>query len=141
LRHRARELELVSRTLEQKLGRAAEEEEVAAALKISIAEYRELLNDLRGLSVTDLEADDEEQAREIPDDPATLPLAQYERLEARVRLAAAIDRLPERERQVIALYYHEELTMKEVGAILGLTESRVSQLHTQAVIRLRSTMK
>ncbi|HWQ35097.1 MAG TPA: FliA/WhiG family RNA polymerase sigma factor [Blastocatellia bacterium] len=141
LRHRARELELVTRELEQRLGRAAEEEEVAAALGVGIEEYHELLSDLRGLSVTDLETDDEEQMRAVPDDPALLPLAQYERTETRTRLAAAVDRLPERERQVIALYYHEELTMKEVGAVLGLTESRVSQLHTQAVIRLRSAMK
>ena len=141
LRHRARELEQITRVLEQKLGRAAEEEELAQALGLSINEYRELLNDLRGLNVTDLDTDEEEHLREVPDDSALLPLAQYERTEIKARLAAAVDRLPERERQVIALYYHEELTMKEAGAVLGLTESRVSQLHTQAVIRLRTAMK
>jgi RNA polymerase sigma factor for flagellar operon FliA len=64
----------------------------------------------------------------------------FETAEKRDRLAAEIDRLPERERQIVALYYLEELTMKEIGAVLGVTESRVSQIHTQAVIRLRAAL-
>lgn len=141
LRHRARELEATMHKLEQRLGRAPEEEEVASAMQLSLGQYRELLSDLRGLNITELESEEEDQTKEIPGNPDQIPLSRYERSETRARLIAAVERLPERERQVIALYYHEELTMKEVGAVLGLTESRVSQLHTQAVLRLRTTMK
>lgn len=141
LRQRARELETATRRLEQALGRAAEAEEICAEMQMPVAEYLTLLQDLRGLSVAELESEDDEQIREIPDDPEQLPLARYEREEIRDRLCAAIDHLPPRERQVIALYYHEELTMKEVGAVMGLTESRVSQIHTQAVIRLRGALR
>jgi RNA polymerase sigma factor for flagellar operon FliA len=64
----------------------------------------------------------------------------YQNAETRHHLTEAIDRLSERERQVVALYYVEELTMKEIGAVLGVTESRVSQVHTQAVVRLRAAL-
>lgn len=144
LRQRARELEAAARRIEQEKGRVAEEEELAAALGLSVAEYRNLLTDLRGLSVTDLDEDDEAAsgvwAQQVLDDPQRAPLAEYERAELRELLAKQIDRLPLRERQVIALYYVEELTMKEVGAVLQLTESRVSQIHTQAMIHLRAAL-
>ena len=88
------------------------------------------------------EHDDEDGAgiRQIPDDPIKDPLSRYEAAEARERLIQAIERLPERERQVISLYYVEELTMKETGAVLSVTESRVSQLHTQAMLRLHAAL-
>ncbi|HKX33100.1 MAG TPA: FliA/WhiG family RNA polymerase sigma factor [Blastocatellia bacterium] len=143
MRQRAREVEAAYRQIERERGRPAEEEEVVARLGITIAEFHTLLNDLRGLTILGLEwgdEDDEHQALQIPDDASRGPLAIYERAEMRSRLTRAIDRLPERERQVMALYYLEELTMKEVGAVLGITESRVSQLHTQAVLRLRAAL-
>jgi RNA polymerase sigma factor for flagellar operon FliA len=144
MRQRAREVEAVAREIEQEHGRAAEEEEVAAGLGLTVSEFHHLLNELRGLTITGLDSDDEDeaslQARQIHDDPARTPLALYERAEVRDQLAQAIKHLPERERQVVALYYIEELSMKEVGAVLGVTESRVSQIHTQAVVRLRAEL-
>jgi RNA polymerase sigma factor for flagellar operon FliA len=143
VRRRAREVETAYREIERQQGRAAEDEEVMRHLGLSAAEFHALLNDLRGLSVVGLDSDDEETTaslRQIPDDPAHDPLRRYEQAEAREQLAAAIERLPERERQVVAFYYLEELTMKEIGAVLGVTESRVSQLHTQAVLRLRAAL-
>jgi RNA polymerase sigma factor for flagellar operon FliA len=144
MRQRAREVEAASREIEQRLGRVAEEEEVAAALSLSVGEFHTLLQELRGLNVTGLDGEDEDEtgvrARQVLDDPARTPLALYEGNEVRDRLASAVDRLPERERQIVALYYVEELTMKEIGAVLGVTESRVSQIHTQAVIRLRAAL-
>jgi RNA polymerase sigma factor for flagellar operon FliA len=143
VRRRAREVEAAYRDLERAHGRAAEEEEVCAALGLSVTEFQALLHELRGLTVVGFDSEDDEDGtsvQQIPDDPERSPLQRYEATEARNRLAAAIDRLPERERQVVALYYIEELTMKETGAALGVTESRVSQLHTQAVLRLRAAL-
>lgn len=141
VRHRAREVDSTYARLEQQLGRPATEEEAALALGISLKEFQTLLGELRWLTIMGLDRDDEDQpARQIPDDLQHLPSAEYERTELRERLAEAIDRLPERERQVVALYYLEELTMKEIGEVLGITESRVSQVHTQAMLHLRATM-
>lgn len=143
IRRRAREVEAVYRELERAKGRAAEEEEVRAALGLSVTEFHALLQALRGLTVVGFDPDDDDDGagiRQVPDDPVNDPLSRYEATEARDRLAAAIARLPERERQVVALYYVEELTMKETGAVLGVTESRVSQLHTQAMLRLRGAL-
>jgi RNA polymerase sigma factor FliA len=117
---------------------------VAQRLGMLLAEFQKLLCEVRSLTVTglDYEADEESTAcqRQVSDDPARAPLADYERTESRERLQAAIESLPQRERQVVALYYLEELSMKEVGAVLGVTESRVSQIHTQAVLRLRASL-
>jgi RNA polymerase sigma factor FliA len=144
MRARAREIEAAARKIEQEQGRMAEEEELAAALSMELADYQVLLGELRGLTLLEVDSEDENapgrQAWQIPDDPDHSPLVEYERVEMRDRLVAAIDRLPERERQVVALYYLEELTMKEAGIVLGLTESRVSQIHTQAMLHLRTAL-
>jgi RNA polymerase sigma factor for flagellar operon FliA len=144
LRRRGREVEEAYVKLEQEKGRPASEEEVAAELRLSVREFQLLLGDLRGLNVSGLEVEGEDEAgfqiRQVPDNPAHSPHAMFETAEKRDRLAAEIDRLPERERQIVALYYLEELTMKEIGAVLGVTESRVSQIHTQAVLRLRAAL-
>lgn len=143
LRQRAREVEAAYHKIERDSGRPAEEEEVAGALGLSTAQFHTLLSELRGLTLLGLEGNTEEGDQplpQIPDDPARNPLALYESAEGRTRLLEAIDRLAERERQVVALYYLEELTMKEVGAVLGITESRVSQLHTQAMLHLRAAL-
>jgi RNA polymerase sigma factor FliA len=144
MRRRAREVEATFLQIEQEKGVPATIEEVAARLNISLPEFQTLLGELRGLSVTGFEEDEDEDSnirtRQVQDDQAILPSALYEQGEMRDKLAKAIDKLGERERQVIALYYLEELTMKEIGAVLGVTESRVSQIHTQAVIRLRAAL-
>jgi RNA polymerase sigma factor for flagellar operon FliA len=142
MRRRAREVEAAYSQVERTRGRSTEEE-VAAVLKLSLAEFQRLLQDLRGLTITgldDAEDDNTVLAHQLPADAAPTPLAMYENAETREHLSGAIDRLSERERQVVALYYVEELTMKEIGAVLGVTESRVSQVHTQAVFRLRTAL-
>lgn len=142
VRRRARSVEEAVRRVEQRLGRTAVEEEVAAELALPLPEYQRLLHELRGITLTTLDADEDEETgarfRQIADPTMPTPAAGFEHAEAQTRLAAAVDALPARERQVVALYYLEELTMKEVGEVLGVTESRVSQLHTQAVLRLRA---
>lgn len=143
-RRRAREVENVMRTLEGSLGRAATEEEIANRLGITLQEFHQLLNELRGLNVANINDDDDDEGgvnlRHIADDPTRTPLAIYQQTEARETLTAAVESLPERERQIVALYFVEELTMKEIGAVLGVTESRVSQIRTSAILRLRSAL-
>ncbi|HET6976315.1 MAG TPA: FliA/WhiG family RNA polymerase sigma factor [Pyrinomonadaceae bacterium] len=143
MRRRAREVEAAFAQVERTRGHA-NEEDVASVLKMSLPEFQRLMQELRTLTITGLENSDDEEnanaARQLPADPSPTPLAMYETQEVRRHLSSAIDKLSERERQVVALYYVEELTMKEIGAVLGITESRVSQLRTQAVIRLRGSL-
>ncbi|HKJ88267.1 MAG TPA: FliA/WhiG family RNA polymerase sigma factor, partial [Gammaproteobacteria bacterium] len=134
--------------LEQKHGRPAHSEEVAEYLEISQDEYFRLLNEVRGMSLLSMEDLDLPEG-DLPqgsladwlhrgsDSEAFRMLQMDEVVE---KLAAALEELPSRERLVLTLYYYEELTMKEVGQVLEITESRVSQLHTQAVMRLRGRL-
>lgn len=141
VRRNAREVERVVRELEQKLGRPAEEKEIAAELNMELSEYHQLLKDTNNglvLSYDDVvhdhnEPDADSRANESP--AAILFTA-----ERRDKLAEAIAQLPDREKMVMALYYQEELNLKEIGAVLDVTESRVSQLHSQAVKRLRAKL-
>jgi RNA polymerase sigma factor for flagellar operon FliA len=140
-RRRAREVQAAYSQIEQENGRPAKEEEVAERLNMPIADLYETLQDIRGLAIYTLDERDEETGLSISEMIADKSVSALDRLEETQRrrlLAKSIDKLPERERQVIALYYLEELTMKEIGEVLGVTESRVSQLRTQAVIRLRT---
>jgi RNA polymerase sigma factor for flagellar operon FliA len=148
VRQKASLLERTCHNLENELGRAASEEEIAGALGVNLQEYQNLLSKVGEMSLFSLEdlgfgSGDERFRRtrqtETLDgaDPLAVLLTQ-ERIDI---VADAIGRLPERERLVVTLYYHEELTMKEVGAVLGLTESRVSQVHSQAMIRLRGNLR
>ena len=142
-RRRAKELQNAFAECEQKMGRAATEEEVAAHLKISLPQLQENLSEMRSLTVSEIDRPNEETgltASELLRDESLSPLDEYEERERRARLAKAVDKLPIRERQVVALYYLEELTMKEIGAVMGVSESRVSQLRTQAVLRLRGNL-
>lgn len=142
-RRRSREIQENFSQIEQQKGRAATEEEVAEKMNIPVAELREVLQDLRGLQVLDLDERDEETGLAAADtvyDTADSPLKQIEKDQRRRLLAEAIDKLPEREKQVVALYYVEELTMKEIGKVLNITESRVSQMRTQAIVRLRANL-
>ncbi len=150
MRRKERELAQVFRQLEQKLKRPATHEEAAEAMGLTMEEFNNLLYKARGLSLLSLnrpsgEVDDDEEARElgeyIPDDPDKNPFELLKKQEVRELLARKIDELPEKEAMVIKLYYFNELTMKEVGKILGVTESRVSQLHSAAILRLRGLLE
>jgi len=142
MRRRAREIEAAYVEAERTRGRATDTD-VAGVLGMTVNEFQMLLGQLRGLTVTALDAiEEEDNGRNQPlaGDASQTPLAVYEKTEISTYLADAVDQLPNRERQVVALYYVDELTMKEIGSVLGVTESRVSQIHTQAIIRLRACL-
>lgn len=140
-RVREHQVERAYQEVEAREGRPATEEEVASHLGIPLAEFRDLLLAMgrQGfLSLEDVGLDLEQ----VPSDQAWSadPAERILGRERIQRVGAAIARLPEKEQTVIAAYYHEGLTMREVGALLGLTESRVSQLHSQALLRLRGAL-
>lgn len=149
LRARAKELENAYFVLENRLHRAPNDNEVAAELGISIKELHTVFTRLSYTSVVYFEEfwtnpsgdDRSDMSESIADLSAEDPVAVFENAEVREILTDAIEKLPERERVVIALYYYEGLTLKEIGQVLGVTESRVSQLHTKAVLRLRSKLR
>lgn len=147
LRRSERAIEEAYSVLAGRLKRAATDEEVAAHLGISLAGFHQLLGELEGVGVggfISLSSSSDGEAQDLlqylPSAPEADPGYTFERREAEQRLAQAIDQLPLKERRVIALYYHEELTMKEIGKVLGITESRVCQLHAKAVLRLRGSL-
>jgi RNA polymerase sigma factor for flagellar operon FliA len=146
LRRRSRDLERVYGELEQQLGRPATDEEVSKALGQNLAEFHELLDQLNGLNIgsfdDSFQQDDSETfINYYPDDGQNDPHIQFEAVELNTIMTEAIDALPEKERMVLTLYYYEEMTMKEIGSILGVNESRVSQLHSKATLRLRSRLR
>jgi RNA polymerase sigma factor for flagellar operon FliA len=149
VRARAREIERVNMKLEARLRRAPTDEEMAAELKIDLEEFHEALLQISNSTivaldelwnVSDSTGDQVSLLDTIPDQGAPDPEAMVDQSELRDRIADAIAALPEREKLVIALYYYENLTLREIGEVLGVTESRVSQLHTKAVLRLRSKL-
>jgi RNA polymerase sigma factor for flagellar operon FliA len=146
LRRKARELEGVHARLRAQLGRPATESEVAAAMGITLESLQKLLGDLRGLDLGSLQGAAPDEGVELEArvaDPAASdddPFALCLRAEMKQHLARAIRELPEKEALVLSLYHYEELTMKEVGAVLGVGEARVSQIHTSALIHLRERL-
>jgi RNA polymerase sigma factor for flagellar operon FliA len=143
LRKKARRLEQVERDCRSQLGRAPTETELALGMGMELQEFQTFLGDLRGLDLGSLQGGvDETGGSEWSEvevrDPGPDPFQIFAHGEARQKLLQALDELPARERQVLALYYYEELTMKEIGAVLGIGESRVSQVHSVALVRLRS---
>jgi RNA polymerase sigma factor for flagellar operon FliA len=149
VRARAREVEKAHAELEAKLQRTPTDEEMAERLEMTLEEFEGALLDIANSSVLALDdlwtfADPEGGGGQISvldtiQDPAAVdPHSEAEASALKDRLADAIESLPERERLVIALYYYENLTLREIGEVLGVTESRVSQLHTKAVLGLRS---
>lgn len=148
-RRKAREIEKVSQQLEQRLGRAATEREVADALELPLGEYSRLVDEVRGATLLSLDqtlpVDDDHDlaglAEVIEDASAENVLHCIEEEESRGLLLEAINGLLEQERLVIALYYYEEMTLKEIGETLGISESRVSQIHTKAIGRLKGRMQ
>ncbi len=145
LRRKGRAVEEAIQKLTSRLGRAANEAEIAQQMGIALGEYQNLLGKLKGLEIGSLhsqrtEDSGEEELAYLPNREEDDPLFRCLHGEMRQRLADAIGDLPERERLALTLYYYEELTMKEVGLVLGVVESRVSQLHASAVLHLRSKL-
>jgi len=146
LRRKARRIEEAQQRLRARLGYSPSESQLAEELGMGLDKFQHLLGELRGLDLRSLRSEtmEEGSGREIqntaqadaPEDPFSLCL----RSEMKGLLARAVEELPERERQLLALYYYEELTMKEAGAVLGIGEARVSQLHSAAIVRLRARM-
>jgi RNA polymerase sigma factor for flagellar operon FliA len=145
---RVRQIEAALAELEQRLGRPAKEQEAAAEIGVSIQRYRQMLLEM-GIVVLSLDAplgslmqDDEATSLSdlIEDSALPGPAQQVEHLEILEVLSAAVHRIPERERLLLSLYYREELTMKEISRLMNVSESRVCQLHMQAILRLRSAL-
>jgi len=134
--------------LEKELGRAPDEEEVARSLKITLDEYYATLQSANNAVVFSFEdfrdrmneESDMDVTECIPDPDTKDPLELLEESSIRDALAQLIDRLPEKEKLLLSLYYWDELTMKEIGKVMNLTEGRVCQLHSQALIRLKALM-
>jgi RNA polymerase sigma factor for flagellar operon FliA len=149
VRARARDIERANMKLEAKLQRAPTDEEMAVELDMSTSEFQDALLQISHSTivaldelwnVSDSSGDQVSLLDTLPDRDAPDPQALVDQGELRDRIADAIAALPEREKLVIALYYYENLTLREIGEVLGVTESRVSQLHTKAVLRLRSKL-
>jgi RNA polymerase sigma factor for flagellar operon FliA len=144
MRRKARNLDGITRKLDQKLGRAASEEEVAREMKMNRGDFYRLLDHVRGavlVSLDESRAGDDQEPSTLADhlaDPNAPDLeARLEDEQTRHVMLRTLDQLPEQERLVVALYYYEHLTLKEIGRTLGISESRVSQVHTRAMLRLR----
>lgn len=144
VRQKANNLQSVYTYLENTLGRPPKEEEVAQELNISIDKLRKdltLINGISIFSIDEIEGDDEPSSfthrKMLANYLAEKKNDEEFLLDLKEVLAEAIDELPENEKLIISLYYYEELTMKEIGTILGLTESRICQIHNQAILRLR----
>jgi len=149
VRSRAREIERAIAELEAKIGRAPTDEEIAEKLGLSEEELDESLSEIARSSIAALDelwtasgSGGEQVALidTIEDTEAPDPQGALSQTELREAIADAIARLPEREKLVVTLYYYEELTLREIGEVLGVTESRVSQLHTKAVLRLKARL-
>lgn len=144
MRRKARALDVVTRGLDQRLGRAASDDEVAREMKMSRGDFYRLLDQVRGAVLVSLDetrsSEDQEPttlADHLPDPSAVNLEERLAEEEDKLALLRTLNHLPEQERLVVALYYYEHLTLKEIGRALGISESRVSQVHTRAMARLR----
>lgn len=148
VRQKAREVEDTIHRLEASLGRAASDKEIARELNMSLEEFQKLMVKVSGTSILSLNdvwyTGDENDSVAIVDgieSPQSMnPDIIIEKEEIRRVIVQAISELPEKEKKVLVLYYYEDLTLKEIGKVLDVTESRVSQLHTKAIMRLRSKL-
>jgi len=149
IRQKASNVDKVVQGLQSKLSRAPEDEEVAKEMGLSLDQFHNTLNETKSVPIFSLE--DLGIAKESGEQQSLLdclagkadadPQTQIRLIELKEIIAKAIDALPEKERLMVSLYYYEELTMKEIGAVLEITESRVSQIHSKAVYRLRTKLK
>ncbi|MBD0330923.1 MAG: RNA polymerase sigma factor WhiG [Thermoleophilia bacterium] len=148
VRGRAREIARAIADLEAKLGRAPTDEEIAAKLGVSQGELEDSLDDISRASVVALDelwtissgGDQVALIDTIEDTQGPNPQSALDEAELKEAIGEALARLPEREKLVVTLYYYEELTLREIGEVLGVTESRVSQLHTKAILRLKARL-
>ncbi len=144
LRQKNKELEKVYAEVENEVGHSATDKEVADKMGISMEEFYKLLNDVNVSSMMSLEEFMEQNYERgleiISDSTDDKPEAALENVEIKEILIDAIDKLPEKEKSVITFYYFEELTLKEISAIMNVTESRISQLHTKALLRMRGKL-
>lgn len=140
-----RRIEAAVGKLEQRLGRAPSEQELAAELGLPLAEYQKMLQEARGYQLISFEdfnhGDGEDYLDRHCEDRAANPLDALLDRKLRQRLVQGIDGLPEREKVVMGLYYEEELNFREIGETMGVSESRICQLHSQAIARLRSQLR
>jgi RNA polymerase sigma factor for flagellar operon FliA len=141
-----RDIENAIHRLEGRLKRAPAEAEIAKELNIGVAEYQEMLNDARGAQLIYFDDlgrndDDEDYLERHVADPGGEPGDILRDKRFRGALVAAIEELPEREKMLMSMYYEQDMNLREIGAVMGVTESRVCQLHSQAVARLRSKLK
>jgi len=147
IRQKVNRLESAYAELERQLGRAATDEEVAEALHVDLEEFYEILAQASAVSLVSLydmgreDGGEERSLLECIGNGEEDPAVALESQEVYETVGKAIEKLPEKERMVISLYYYDELTMKEIGKVLNLTESRVSQIHTKAVLRLRAKLR
>ena len=148
VRQKAKELERVIGKLENRLGRSAKDEEISMELGISVKDLRTLILKISGASILSLsdvwyvgDESDKVSVMETIESPRSLnPDVIVEREEVKNIIIQAISGLPDKEKKVLILYYYEDLTLKEIGEVLQVTESRISQLHTKAIMRLRSKL-
>jgi RNA polymerase sigma factor for flagellar operon FliA len=148
VRQKAREVEEAIGTLEAQLGRTATDQEIASSLGMDEDEFRKTMMKISGTSLLSLSdvwfSGDENDKVSIGDSiesPSSLnPDVIVEKDEIRRVIVDAINELPEKEKKILVLYYYEDLTLKEIGQVLEVTESRVSQLHTKAILRLRAKL-
>lgn len=145
-RRQQREIEAAVHKVEQRLGRAPSEAEIAQEMGLPLAEYQELLGKVRGTQLVyleDMSGDDGDADfldRHVADEAAN-PMAQLQDYRMREALVAAIKNLPEREQFVMSMYYEHDMNLKEIAAVLKVTESRVCQLHSQSIARLRVKLR
>ncbi|WP_174875505.1 RNA polymerase sigma factor FliA [Vogesella oryzae] len=147
-RRNSRQIEAAINTLEQQLGRPPLESEIAEFMALPLEQYQEMLGDCRGISLvhfSDFEDDEGnssgQHVENVVDENSHEPADILASAAFRNALVEAIKLLPERDQLVMSLYYEQELNLKEIGAVLGVSESRVCQLHSQAVTRLRSRLR
>jgi len=149
VRTKAAQIGKAFQNLEKKNGRAAEDQEVAQELGLSLENYYSMVSEVNGISLTELtgvskrnpQLDDDDLINLLVDENADQAFKQMGLDELKEVLTRGIEELTPKERTVISLYYYEELTLKEIGAVMGFTESRICQIHTKAILKLRNKLR
>jgi len=149
VRQKAKKIEVAYSKLESKLDRPAKDEEIAQFMNMTLDEFYEMLNLTKGISLFSVDQLDQQNGSINKDKSLysyivefhkETPFSLFQLKEIKEKIQETLERLPEKERMVASLYYYDELTMKEIGEILGISESRVSQLHSKIILRLRSKL-